>query len=43
LKNPTFIGKHIIGEGFDKKLKKALSVIDDARKLIELALLSDQQ
>jgi hypothetical protein len=43
LENLTFIGKHIIGERFDRKLKKALSVIDDARKLIELALLSDQQ
>src|SRR2546423_9846785 len=39
LENP----KHIVGERFDRKLKKALSVIDDARKLIELALLSDQQ
>jgi hypothetical protein len=43
LENATFIGKYIIGERFDKKLKKALSVIDDARKLIELSLLSDQQ
>jgi hypothetical protein len=41
--NLTFITKHIIGERFDRKLKKALSVIGDARKLIELALLSDQQ
>jgi hypothetical protein len=43
LENPTFIGNHIVGERFDRKLKKALSIIDDARKLIELALLSDQQ
>lgn len=43
LENPTFSGRHIIGERFDRKLKKALLVIDDARKLIELALLSDQQ
>jgi hypothetical protein len=43
LKNLTFIGKNIIGERFDRKLKKALSVLEDARKLIELALLSDQQ
>ena len=43
LENPTFIGKHIIGEHFDRKLKRVLSVIEDARKLIELALLSDQQ
>jgi hypothetical protein len=43
LENATFMGKHMIGERFDKKLKKALSVIDDARKLIELSLLSDQQ
>ncbi|KAI9764110.1 MAG: hypothetical protein M1840_008670 [Geoglossum simile] len=42
LENPTFIGKHVIGERFDRKLKKALLVIEDARKLIELALLSDQ-
>jgi hypothetical protein len=43
LENSTFIGKHIIGERFDRKLKKALLVIEDAQKLIELALLSDQQ
>jgi hypothetical protein len=43
LENLTFIGKHIIGEHFDRKLKKALLIIEDARKLIELALLSDQQ
>ena len=43
LENATFIGRHIIGEHFDRKLKKALSVIEDALKLIELALLSDQQ
>ena len=42
LKNPSFIGKHIVGERFDRMLKKALSVIEDAQKLIELALLSDQ-
>ena len=43
LKNSTFIRKHIVGERFDRKLRKALMVIEDARKLIELALLSDQQ
>src|SRR5207248_8203053 len=43
LGNATFIGKHITGERFDKKVKKTISVIDDARKLIELSLLSDQQ
>ncbi|KAI9770356.1 MAG: hypothetical protein M1839_003233 [Geoglossum umbratile] len=42
LKDPTFIRKHIVGERFDRKLKKALSIIEDARKLIELTLLSDQ-
>jgi hypothetical protein len=43
LESSSFVGKHIIGERFDRKLKKALSVVEDARKLIELALLSDQQ
>ena len=43
LENPTFIGKHIIGKRLDRKLEKALSVIEDVRKLIELALLSDHQ
>ncbi|KAI9776989.1 MAG: hypothetical protein M1839_009133 [Geoglossum umbratile] len=42
LENQTFARKHIIGERFDRKLVKALSVIEDARKLVELALLSDQ-
>jgi hypothetical protein len=43
LKTAKFIGKHIIGERFDRKLKTALSEIEDARKLFQLALLSDQQ
>lgn len=43
LENLTFIRKHIIGERFDRKLEKALSILEEARKLIELALLSDQQ
>jgi hypothetical protein len=43
LENQTFVRKHVIGERFDRKLEKALSVIEDARKLVELALLSDQQ
>ncbi|KAH0559302.1 hypothetical protein GP486_004185 [Trichoglossum hirsutum] len=42
LENLTFVRKHIIGERFDRKLEKALSILEDARKLIELAFLSDQ-
>lgn len=43
LKNATCMGKYIVGERFDGKLRKALSVIEDAWKLVEVALLSDQQ
>ncbi|KAH0550901.1 hypothetical protein GP486_007735, partial [Trichoglossum hirsutum] len=42
LEKPTFIKKHLTGERFDSKLKKSLSVIKNAREVIELALLSDQ-
>jgi hypothetical protein len=38
-----FIGKHVIGPRFDRKLKASLKALDGAKELFMLALHSDQQ
>lgn len=43
LKNAKFIGKYLVGERFDRKLKSALLVLEEAQKLVQLSLVSDQQ
>jgi len=42
LQNTTFLGRYVVGERFDRKLKKSLQVMEEARKLFEMALYSDQ-
>jgi hypothetical protein len=39
----SFIGKHIIGPKFDRKLKTSLTALDGAKELFTMALHSDQQ
>lgn len=41
LENTTFIGQYVVGECFDRKLKKSLQEMEEARKLFEMALHSD--
>jgi hypothetical protein len=43
MKNSGFIGKHLIGPKFDRKLKAALKALEAAKELFELALHADQQ
>jgi hypothetical protein len=38
----SFIGKHMIGPKFDRKLKASLRVLDRAKELFMLALQADQ-
>jgi hypothetical protein len=38
-----FIGKHVIGPNFDRKLKPSLKALDGAKELFMLALHADQQ
>jgi hypothetical protein len=38
-----FIGKHLIGPKFDRKLKTSLKALDEAKELFMLALHADQQ
>jgi hypothetical protein len=38
-----FIGKHVIGPRFDRKLKTSLKALDGAKELFMLALHADQQ
>jgi len=39
----SFIGKHIIGPKFDRRLKKSLKALDEAKELFTMALHGDQQ
>jgi hypothetical protein len=39
----SFIGKHLIGPKFDRKLKPSLKALDGAKELFMLALHADQQ
>jgi hypothetical protein len=39
----SFIGKHLIGPKFDRKLKPSLKALDGAKELLMLALHADQQ
>lgn len=43
LQNVGFIGQYIIGSTWDKKFKRCLQRLDDAKELFELAMLADQQ
>ena len=43
LQNATFLGRYVVGKRFDRKLKNTLQDIEEARKLFEIALHSDQQ
>ena len=43
LQNTTFFGHYVVGERFDRKLKNTLQDMEEARKLFEIALHSDQQ
>jgi septal ring factor EnvC (AmiA/AmiB activator) len=43
LENVTFLGSHVVGKRFDKKYDRALSILDESQRLIQLCLLSDQQ
>ena len=38
-----FVGKHLVGPRFDRKLKTALKALDGAKELFMLALHADQQ
>lgn len=38
-----FVGKHLIGPKFDRKLKASLKALDSAKELFMLALHADQQ
>ena len=43
MENSGFIGKHLIGPKFDRKLKTSLKALDGAKELFMLALHGDQQ
>jgi len=43
VENSGFIGKHIIGPRFDRKLKTSLKALNGAKELFMLALHADQQ
>jgi hypothetical protein len=43
LQNATFLGRYVVGERFDRKLKNTLQDMEEARKLFEIALHSYQQ
>lgn len=43
LETMNFMGQYVVGKLFDRKLKRSLHVLEEARKLFELALHSDQQ
>ncbi len=43
LEGTGFIGKHLIGPRFDRKLKASLKTLDGAKDLFMLALQTDQQ
>ena len=43
LKNPSLLGRHIIGARFDSKMEKCLSALDHSRTLFTELLLEDQQ
>jgi hypothetical protein len=43
MEHTSFIGKHLIGPKFDRKLKPSLKALDGAKDLFILALHADQQ
>lgn len=43
LKNVNFLGRYVVGRHFDKRLRKALRTVEEARTLFELALDADQR
>jgi hypothetical protein len=43
MEHTSFIGKHLIGSKFDRKLKPTLKALDGAKELFMLALHGDQQ
>lgn len=43
IEGTSFIGKHLIGPKFDRKLKTSLKALDGAKELFVLALHADQQ
>jgi hypothetical protein len=43
MEHAGFIGKHLIGPQFDRKLKTSLKALDGAKELFMLALHADQQ
>jgi hypothetical protein len=43
VRKADFIGKHVIGPRFDRKLKMSLNALDGAKELFILALHADQQ
>lgn len=42
LESPNFLGQHILGSLWDGKLKRWLKILQDAKKLFEIALDGDQ-
>jgi hypothetical protein len=43
MEHASFIGKHLIGSRFDRKLKPSLKALNGAKELFMLALHADQQ
>jgi hypothetical protein len=43
VENSSFIGRHIIGPRFDRKLKPSLKALEAAKELFRLALHADHQ
>ncbi len=43
LRNVNFIGQYVIGSTWDRRFKKCLARLDEAKELFELAVYADQQ